>query len=94
MPRTTNSVESWHNRLRVLLGGSNVGLITFLEELRKEEAAIRSKIAQARAIGRVARNRLQNRERAMQQLLEERTRSDMQPLEFLELMSIRLQMQN
>ena len=50
LPRTTNAIESWHNRLKVLLGASHVGLVTFLEQLRKKEHAITLMIARSRTL--------------------------------------------
>lgn len=35
-PRTQNTIEGWHNRLRVLIGKKNCGLYAIINELRKE----------------------------------------------------------
>ena len=44
LPRTQNSVESWHNRLNILVGTSHPNVFKLVEEFRKEEHSTTAEI--------------------------------------------------
>ena len=49
MPRTQNSLEAWHRRLKVVVGRSHLGFYHMISELSKEFIYVKTKISQMRA---------------------------------------------
>lgn len=44
IPRTTNQQESWHHRWNTIVGVHHIGIMRFIEELRKEQPQVEGKI--------------------------------------------------
>ncbi|CAG8786379.1 1499_t:CDS:1 [Cetraspora pellucida] len=44
IPRTSNTVEGWHNRCATLIGRQHVGLYTFIQEIQREQQQIEAQI--------------------------------------------------
>ena len=44
LPRTTNSVESWHSRWNTLVSRAHVGIFTLIKQMQKEEHEVGGEI--------------------------------------------------
>lgn len=79
MPRTQNSVESWHSRLNILIGCPHPHAFTLVKEFQKEEHQIGGVIRRMMTVGTVLNKRREHylaRENLIIQCLNERSDYD------------------
>lgn len=81
-PRTQNSVEAWHRRLKVVVGKPHIGVYQLISELSKELIVAKSQIVKMRA-GKIIPLKRQNAEKNKRLHNVMQSREDADKLSFL-----------
>jgi len=95
LPRTQNVVESWHNRLNVLVGTPHPNPYALVDQFRKEEHSVSGDISCLLLSGgsqTARKKRYLEKEKKIIELLEQR--NSMSTLEFLERIDYRMKAAN
>lgn len=81
-PRTSNSVEAWHRRLKVVIGKPHIGVYLLISELSKELIVAKSRIEKMKAgIVVPKKTKMIEKNKNLSNIMKERANQD--PLSFL-----------